>query len=537
MPDISNIQIPPPANWQDFERLCADLWAAIWDDPNTQLNGRAGQSQAGVDIWGHPKGSRQISAVQCKGKEGALGAYVTPEELDAEVEKAKSFSPKIDHFIIATSAKNDARVQLHARDITARNKSAGFFTVDVFGWDEISRRIAGHPNIFAKHYPQFCLAVTDKVAIDVSCLIEPVPIDLRRTVREPSFQGFTYRTFRAEGFVEIRPDVPYRDAIAKGGPVSGLGYGIAPLIGQYPNLDIKIVNDTGSTVFLNEAVLRVKASAEMDEVLPLFAEPAYAMRLYLKNEGWGELCNVWFEYSLGPIDSISAWDKPFPYRIEIGDVTSDAVIDLIDGFSRLGIDVEFLRRDWKSFGGDTVVFLDGTEMARHDYDERSKQAMGMFFGKMYEGPFPLSALGTARVAGRLHYSEKSRPCDHQSCLVETWVQLNPIRPGAPAPSSFQYDATLQSSGADYEISVPISQSIKGGDVDRFCIRTGCARSSLHEFIVELRAVGVEKFASRPLRLEMFVPRRFPEIIAAEERFKEALSKRTMSSAPTPFQTK
>ena len=46
--------LPPPTDWQKLERLCRDLWAEIWADPNTLANGRLGQSQNGVDVYGIP---------------------------------------------------------------------------------------------------------------------------------------------------------------------------------------------------------------------------------------------------------------------------------------------------------------------------------------------------------------------------------------------------------------------------------------------------------------------------------------------------
>ncbi len=66
MPTFSNLQIPPPSNWQDFENLCCDLWRAIWKDPNTQKNGRQGQSQNGVDIYGRPELREKWAGVQSK---------------------------------------------------------------------------------------------------------------------------------------------------------------------------------------------------------------------------------------------------------------------------------------------------------------------------------------------------------------------------------------------------------------------------------------------------------------------------------------
>lgn len=54
MSNLSNFQHPPPKNWQDFESLCHDLWKEIWKDPNAQKNGRSGQEQHGVDVFGQP---------------------------------------------------------------------------------------------------------------------------------------------------------------------------------------------------------------------------------------------------------------------------------------------------------------------------------------------------------------------------------------------------------------------------------------------------------------------------------------------------
>ena len=56
-------QIPPPKNWQDFESLCADLWTKIWKDPDTQMHGRQGQAQYGVDVYGRPNQGQEYAGV------------------------------------------------------------------------------------------------------------------------------------------------------------------------------------------------------------------------------------------------------------------------------------------------------------------------------------------------------------------------------------------------------------------------------------------------------------------------------------------
>ncbi len=143
----------PPEHWQEFEKLCADLWGRIWNDPNTQMHGRSGQAQHGVDVYGRKGGDGDWAGVQCKGIDGRYGAAVTKTELKAEVEKAKKFKPPIKEFILATTAKNDATIQRVARKITQEHEKEGLFSVVVFGWSEIHRRLANYRDLIDKYYP------------------------------------------------------------------------------------------------------------------------------------------------------------------------------------------------------------------------------------------------------------------------------------------------------------------------------------------------------------------------------------------------
>ena len=86
-------QILKPENWQDFEELCKILWGEIWDCHEIKKNGRTGQNQHGVDIYGIPKNEMQYYGIQCKGKDEYTKAILTEKEIIAEIEKAKTFKP------------------------------------------------------------------------------------------------------------------------------------------------------------------------------------------------------------------------------------------------------------------------------------------------------------------------------------------------------------------------------------------------------------------------------------------------------------
>lgn len=151
---ISASQIPAPVKWQDFEGLCCDLWSKIWGDENTQKNGRGGQNQHGVDVSGkNLLSSGGVCGVQCKGKDNYSQKKLTITELESEVDNAKSYSPSLKVFIVATTGPKDVKVETRAREITEEHEKLGLFSVVVFGWADIVEKLETHTDIFEKHYP------------------------------------------------------------------------------------------------------------------------------------------------------------------------------------------------------------------------------------------------------------------------------------------------------------------------------------------------------------------------------------------------
>lgn len=153
MADFSSIDFRPK-DWQAFERGCRTLFECIWGDPDAQLNGRGGQGQNGVDIYGHDRNhNNEFVGVQCKGRNAGFNAALTAIELREEIEKAKAFRPRLHKFIIATTAANDAVIQKVAREISKRHEKLGIFSVHVYGWEEISARIASHDKAIRAFHP------------------------------------------------------------------------------------------------------------------------------------------------------------------------------------------------------------------------------------------------------------------------------------------------------------------------------------------------------------------------------------------------
>jgi hypothetical protein len=138
MTDFSSVSIPSPSNWQDFERNTRLLFEYSLRDPHTQNNGRQGQQQHGVDVFGRRGGGNgPLVGVQCKGKDADYGGEVTEAELRDEVKKSETFQPPLEEFILVTTAPDDAKIQEAARLLELEVRAAGRdLAISVWGWGE-----------------------------------------------------------------------------------------------------------------------------------------------------------------------------------------------------------------------------------------------------------------------------------------------------------------------------------------------------------------------------------------------------------------
>jgi len=130
-------QLRKPENWIDFENLCKKLWGEIWKCPEIKKNGRSGQSQQGVDIYGNPFGEIDYYGIQCKGKNEYSKSELTQKEVDREIELAKEFEPALKKFYFATTASKDSKIETYIRKKNLENIKIGLFEIHLFSWEDI----------------------------------------------------------------------------------------------------------------------------------------------------------------------------------------------------------------------------------------------------------------------------------------------------------------------------------------------------------------------------------------------------------------
>jgi hypothetical protein len=149
----------PPLYWQQFEDLTAAVFPYIYGNAQPQKIGRPGQAQHGVDVYGRCLRTKLRIGIQCKRMdeldENNLpypGGGITPKLLKAEYDKALEFSPGLDEWILATTAKRDEPTQRAARLLDDESQNKHGFAVKVWFWDDYVSDLNRYGDLQREYY-------------------------------------------------------------------------------------------------------------------------------------------------------------------------------------------------------------------------------------------------------------------------------------------------------------------------------------------------------------------------------------------------
>lgn len=154
MPTISAMTLPRPDDPKEFETMTMAAMAQRWKSPDLQKNGRPGQKQSGVDIYGADEIGRQV-AIQCK----KFAKSPSMAVISKEITQAEKYKGKLNTLFIATSADHDSKLQQEVRLLSEARVAKGKFAVGMIFWDEIVDGLALNPQVFRNFYPQIQLGV------------------------------------------------------------------------------------------------------------------------------------------------------------------------------------------------------------------------------------------------------------------------------------------------------------------------------------------------------------------------------------------
>src|SRR5271167_4309970 len=141
--------INPPESEVVFEELCLELLKRRWSRKGLERFAKKGEEQFGIDIFDTLGESPQYAA-QCKLKESWKS--LEPKEIRSEVEKAKTFPSKLDHYAILTTGKISGQAQLTIQAINQEHKAVGLFTVELLTWEKITDLIRQYADVEQQFY-------------------------------------------------------------------------------------------------------------------------------------------------------------------------------------------------------------------------------------------------------------------------------------------------------------------------------------------------------------------------------------------------
>jgi len=156
MPSLTTSEFPKPRDDKEFEEMTRDLFAAHWKDDNTQIYGRSGQSQDGVDVYGQPNRAGLYYGIQCKLRSQDV---LTQSDIEDEIRKARGFRHKLDTYIFVTTATRDKTTQDLIDQLSGAEQKRGGFKVQIRFWEDFCSLLAEHPRLIDKHYKSWAYPI------------------------------------------------------------------------------------------------------------------------------------------------------------------------------------------------------------------------------------------------------------------------------------------------------------------------------------------------------------------------------------------
>ena len=143
------MDLPKTEDPAEFEKMVRDAYALKWVSPTLQVNGRRGQAQAGVDVFGEDDLGRSVG-IQCKLYSKGLKLSTVEEEIG----NAAKFEPPIECLYIASTFPADAKLQREVRLLSRERVNSKLFPVGLIFWSDIVSGLALNPQTFRNYFPQ-----------------------------------------------------------------------------------------------------------------------------------------------------------------------------------------------------------------------------------------------------------------------------------------------------------------------------------------------------------------------------------------------
>lgn len=153
MHDLRTLNITKIKDGIKFEYLCRDIWKNNKKYDLVEFNGRPGQAQNGVDVFGRKIEDQQWFGIQCKARKD--GNKLGETEIRDEINKAIYFNPFLKNYTLITTLDRDEKLQELMRIINSEPDVN--FVFDILFWDDIEELLKDEENfnIYFKYYQSY----------------------------------------------------------------------------------------------------------------------------------------------------------------------------------------------------------------------------------------------------------------------------------------------------------------------------------------------------------------------------------------------
>ena len=160
--NLSSVELPPPRDWQTFQRNCVPLFRRMLNDPHAGEYGRGGQNQRGIDLLlcrdGDPN---QRIGIQCR----RVMEPLKKKKIRTDCDEALAHFPDLREIIFACTAKDDTHATDDALIVEADLRAAGYdLRVILYGWQQLCGRIVDYQEAIEAFFPTLVPALPTTIA-------------------------------------------------------------------------------------------------------------------------------------------------------------------------------------------------------------------------------------------------------------------------------------------------------------------------------------------------------------------------------------
>jgi Flp pilus assembly protein TadD len=148
---LSSVELPPPRDWQAFQRKCVPLFRRMLNDPHAGEYGRGGQNQRGIDILLHRNADPdQRIGIQCR----RVAKPLRKNKIRTDCDNALAHFPDLREIIFACTAEHDTHATDDARTVETDLRAAGYdIRVTLYGWEQLCGRIVDYQEAIEAFFP------------------------------------------------------------------------------------------------------------------------------------------------------------------------------------------------------------------------------------------------------------------------------------------------------------------------------------------------------------------------------------------------